>query len=272
MLDTSFHQGAGLHCSQQREDLRMLVVTTPRGSPQTVEALWQLCRSLQAIHYSVAVLDATEVETDYAPGLHQMLQQAPWGEYIMPGTRADTSALTVVPAALGLLGLINAAERRDQAHRTLEPLEPIFRRYSVLVIHAPLELLSTPVLTGYPTTPLLLAQPGSAELMECYRQIKHLAMHAGMSSRVAYMVAKDDLAQQQAAETNIKALERCVSHHLGQRLRATVVHHDCPTDLQRLGLLLLENASSLTAATVPTWQAPVLPSSAPPFTAFAQSH
>lgn len=276
MLDTGFHQGASLHCNQPQDELRLLVVTSPKGARKSMETLWQICRSLQNLGYPVAVLDAMTVETDYAPGLQQMLVHAPWGEYHAPNTCADASSITVVPAALGLLTLINAAQRRGQPEQTLEPLEPIFRRYSVVVVHAPMELLTTTMLTGSPTTPLLLTEPGQTELVECYRQLKHLTMHAGLTGVVAYMVSGADTAKQAQARENIQALERCVMHHLGQRLRATLVYEDHIPDLQRLALLLLENAGAITAPNPMAWPpshtAHSAHSASTPLAYFPQSH
>lgn len=270
MLDTGFHQGSGLHCSQPHDGLRLLVVTSPKGTLKTMESLWQICRSLQSLGYPVAVLDAMAAESANAPGLQQMLLQTPWSEYSAPAC-ADTCALTVVPAALGLLTLVNSAQRRGQPQQTLEPLEPIFRRYSVVILHVPMELLTTTMLTGSPTMPLLLTQPGQAELMECYRQLKHLAMYASLTGMVAYMVSGTDSAQAEQARENMQALERCVMHHLGQRLRATLVYENHIPDLQRLALLLLENAGSITAPSPMAWQAGAQANFSPS-THFTQSH
>lgn len=271
MLDASFHQGASLHCHQPQDELRLMVVSSPKGTLKTMEALWQVCRSLQSLGYPVVVLDAMTVESDQAPGLQQMLLHAPWDEYSALGACADAGALTVVPAALGLLTLVNAAQRKGQPQQTLEPLEPIFRRYSVVVIHAPMELLTTTMLTGCPTMPLLLTRPGQTELVECYRQLKHLTMHAGLTGMVAYMVSSADVAQQEQARENIQALERCVMHHLGQRLRATLVYEDHAPDLQRLALLLLENAGAITAPAPLAWQ-PGQQAHSAPLAYFVQSH
>lgn len=254
MLDTSFHQGSGLHCNQPQDGLRLMVVTSPKGALKTMESLWQICRSLQSLGYPVVVLDAMAVESANAPGLQQMLLHTPWDEYSAPAC-ADTCALTVIPAALGLLTLVNSAQRQGKPQQTLEPLEPIFRRYSVVVLHVPMELLTTTILMGSPTTPLLLTQPGQTELMECYRQLKHLTMHAGLTGMVAYMLSGANSAKEEQARENIQALERCVMHHLGQRLRATLVHEDHAPDLQRLALLLLENAGAITAPSPMAWQA-----------------
>ncbi|MDD2692695.1 MULTISPECIES: hypothetical protein [Simplicispira] len=271
MLENSFHQGTGLHCNRPQDELRLLVVASREDARQTQETLWQVCAHLQRLGYPVVVLDATAVETDRTPGLLQLLTHSPWDNGGQPHANANTSTLTVVPAALGLLTLVNTAQRKGLPLQTLEPLEPIFRRYAVVVLHAPLELLTSPLLAGSPAMPLLITHPGKTELVECYRQLKHLAIHAGLTGMVAYMAPSDDAAAQDQARENIQALERCAAHHLGQRLRATLLHEDRAQDMQRLALLLLENAGTITAPAPVSWPLNPLASSAI-YAPFVQSH
>ena len=122
MLDAHFHQGMGLQCQQPQDELRSLVFTSQEDSGKTLSTLWQLCGHLQRLGYPVVVLDATAVETERAPGLLQLLTHAPWADASAHGVHADTSALAVVPAALGMLTLANTAQRKGQAAQTLAAL------------------------------------------------------------------------------------------------------------------------------------------------------
>lgn len=255
MLDTHFHQGMGLQCHQPQDELRLLVVTSQEDGGKTLSTLWQLCGHLQRLGYPVVVLDATAVETERAPGLLQLLTHAPWADASTHGVHADTSALAVVPAALGMLTLANTAQRKGQAAQTLEQLEPIFRRYAVMVLYAPIELLSTPLLAGSSTMPLLVTKPGKNALMECYRQIKHLTLHANLNSMVAYVSPSATGKKAEQARNSLQALERCVAHHLGQRLHGTLLPDNSNADLQRLALLLLDNASAITTPSSIAWHA-----------------
>ena len=271
MLDNSFHQGSSLHCNRPQDELRLLVVASREDAQQTMETLWQICAHLQHQGYPVVVLDATEVETERAPGLLQLLTHSPWESSDQQRASANTSTLTVIPAALGLLTLVNTAQRKGQPLQTLEPLEPIFRRYAAVVLHAPLELLTSPLLAGSPAMPLLVTHPGKTELVECYRQLKHLAIHAGLTGMVAYMAPSDEAEAQDQARENIQALERCAAHHLGQRLRSILLNENRTQDMQRLALLLLENAGTITAPAPVVWPLNPLASSAT-YAHFIQSH
>ena len=264
MLENSFHQGTGLHCNRPQDELRLLVVASREDTRQTQETLWQVCAHLQHLGYPVVVLDATAVETERAPGLLQLLTHSPWDNGGQ--LHASTNTLTVVPAALGLLTLVNTAQRKGLPLQTLEPLEPIFRHYAVVVLHAPLELLTSPLLAGSPAMPLLITHPGKTELVECYRQLKHLAIHAGLTGMVAYMAPSDDAAAQDQARESIQALERCAAHHLGQRLRATLLHENRAQDMQRLAL-----PGTITAPAPVSWPLNPLASSAV-YAPFVQSH
>ncbi|MDD2608301.1 MAG: hypothetical protein PHX60_01225 [Giesbergeria sp.] len=253
MLDTHFHQGMGLQCQQPQDELRLLVVTSQDDGGKTLATLWQLCGHMQRLGYPVVVLDATAIETDRAPGLLQLLTHAPWADASVHGVHADASALAVVPAALGLLTLANTAQRKGEAAQTLAQLEPIFRRYAVVVLYAPIELMSTPLLAGSNTIPLLITKAGKNALMECYRQIKHLALHANLPSMVAYLSPHASGKKAEQARTSLEALERCVAHHLGQRLRGTLLPENSAADMQRLALLLLDSASTISTPSALAW-------------------
>ena len=136
MLDTSFHQGAGLHSFTPQSELRVLAVASQEQAESglEMETLWQLCASLQRLGYPVVVLDGTAYETEASPGLHHLLRQAPWNEGASLEADGNVSSLAVLPAAKGLSELVRIA------HATYAPplqgLLPYFRAYGLLVLHA----------------------------------------------------------------------------------------------------------------------------------------
>lgn len=239
MLDTSFHQGASLHFQTPQDELRLLAVASPQPEELGLETLWQVCLHLQRLGYPVVVLDGTAQESDDAPGLLDLLVHAPWHDGGLPGASKDTSNLAVLPAAQGLSTL---ACSRPHGQQALQALHPIFRRYAVVVVHAPLATLASPLLTGTTTTPLLITQPGKSGVLNSYRQLKHLALHAGLAGTVACVAQRH---QRQQAGNDLRTLQQCAARHLGQQIRTTTIDPGNPQDLQRLALQLLENAGTI---------------------------
>ena len=66
-------------------------------------------------------------------------------------------------------------------------LLPLFRAYAAVVLFAPPEL-AAPLLRGSASVPLVLPGPGAQGMVRSYRQIKHLALHAGVRCTVAAIV------------------------------------------------------------------------------------
>ena len=63
MLDTSFHQGSGLHSFTPEATLRLLAVASQDNAATGLDVLWQICASLQRLGYPVVVLDGTAPES-----------------------------------------------------------------------------------------------------------------------------------------------------------------------------------------------------------------
>ena len=59
MLDTGFHQAAGLNSFTPQAQLRVLAVASQERASSGLEMLWQICANLQRLGYPVAVLDGT---------------------------------------------------------------------------------------------------------------------------------------------------------------------------------------------------------------------
>ncbi|MDA8523751.1 hypothetical protein [Acidovorax sp. NCPPB 4044] len=265
MLDASFHQGASLLGLMPESQLRMVAILAQPDAAYGLETLFQVCSALQRMGYPVAVLDGTARETDAAPGLAHLLAAPSWqhGAPLDTGGAAAAS-LAVLPAAYGLRRL---ARQSVDAFAAQQTLQPFFRAYSVLAVYAPAETLA-PLVRETSAVPLLIAEGGD-HAVQSYRQLKHMAMHAGVPCTVASVVPTDRPASFARAHAVLAALQRCAERHLGSELHTTTLRANHPQDLQRLALQLLENAGTIGAAQVPA---------APPFIApqhtpqFARSH
>ncbi len=240
------HQGASLLHSAPETELRFAAVA---GVPDALglETLWHLCAHLQRLGYPVVVLDGCTPESEAAPGLEQLLEQDAWSETPGPDWHSAASSIAVLPSALGLHRLAAAAQAGGLP--PLAQLQPHFRAYALAVLHAPVEWLS-PLLPSHSITPLIITAPGTAGTQQTYRQLKHLALHAGLPSQVCAVVRGRESAQARRAHAQIETLQRCAAEHLGLTQHGLVVDAENPQDLQRLALQLLENAGTMADAAV----------------------
>ncbi len=248
MLEACFHQGAGLHRFMPQARLRVLGVAAPEhAAPQALEALWQVCAVLQKLAGPVLVLDATAGESQDAPGLLHLLQQAPWHERegaVAGGAAHASASLAVLPAARGLPRLLLLAQQAKAL--PLQGLLPYFRAYGVLVLLAPADLLAR-LLEHSATMPLILMPAGEAAMLAAYHSAKQFAVHAGLTSRVVALLERGDPAERAQAQTALGNLERCAAQYLGGLVRTTALQAQNPQDVQRLALQILENAGSIEA-------------------------
>ena len=267
MLDIGLHQGSSLHCHTPEVELRLATMVSQSGPGPALETLWQMCAHLRKLGYPVVVLDGTADESDDAPGLQQLLAHAPWAEGSVHGASAHASSLAVLPAMQGLHTL---AFHGVHLQQPLQPLQALFRQYTLVVLYAPVVTLASPLLAGTTTTPLLVMPPGHSGVVDSYKQLKHLLVHAGMVGTVACVTPHSTSAQRQQASEGLQALRQCAERHLGQHIGTTIIHADNPQDLQRLALQLLEKADTLSA---PAYVSAALPA---PFVsnprAFFQRH
>lgn len=166
MLDTGFHQAAGLNSFTPQAQLRVLAVASQERASSGLEMLWQICANLQRLGYPVAVLDGTALETDESPGLSHLLQ-APWNDGL--NASASVTSVAVLPAARGMLQLQRQAY--SEGTPPLQSLQPYFRAYGMLVLHAPAGLLA-PLLTHTSTIPLAVMEGGAAGVLSCYKSLQ----------------------------------------------------------------------------------------------------
>ena len=250
MLEACFHQGAGLHRFMPQARLRVLGVAAPEhAAPQALEALWQVCAALQKLAGPVLVLDGTAGESQEAPGLLHLLQQAPWHERegaIAGGAAHASASLAVLPAARGLPRLLHLA--KDAQAPALQGLLPYFRAYGMLVLYAPADLLGV-LLAQTAGMPLVLMSGDAEAVLAGYHGAKQLALHAGLTSRVVALLERGDAAERAQAQAVLDNLRRCAQQYLGGLVHTAAIHRQNPQDIQRLALQLLENAGSIEAQT-----------------------
>lgn len=258
MPDMDLHQGAGLRRDIAPLGLRLLAVLS-QNTAQATETLWQVCAQLQCLGYPVVVLDGTSAESDTAPGLAHLLVQPPWngGSVALPALDGtDAASLAVLPALHGLAALardahvaLHGTQHLHHPHpHPLQPLQALFQCYALVVLHAPVSTLASPLLEDLPTAPLLVLQPGADGVLEGYRQLKLLALHTGLASTVVCVAQPGDAEQQRHARDALHAVGSCAARHLGQRIGTTLLQAGDGSGLQRLALQLLEGAGALPAA------------------------
>jgi hypothetical protein len=248
MLERGMHQGASLLHTAPGTELRFAAVA---GVPDALglETLWHLCAHLQHLGYPTVVLDGCTPENEAAPGLEQLLEQDPWAETPGPDWHSGAASIAVLPSARGLHRLAHEAQAYGRP-APLAPLQPHFRAYALAVLHAPVQWLG-PLLQASAATPLIFTPPGTAGTQQAYRQIKHLALHAGLPSQVCAVVRGRESTRARRARAQIATLQRCAADHLGIAQRGLVVDAENPQDLQRLALQLLENGGTIAGAGAP---------------------
>ena len=242
MLDLGFHQAAGLHSFTPQHGVRVLAVVSQGNTGNGLEALWQICASLQRLGYPVVVLDGTAQETDESPGLFHLMEQNPWSESAPLNTGATASSLAVIPSAHGLQYL-----SRNAGHTHASPLErllPCFRTYGLVVLHAPASTLG-PLLTHTATIPLVVMGRGSAGVLTSYKSLKQIALHTGLPCMVAALLQSNTASERRKAQFGLRTLQSCAERHLGAPVRTTTIATQSPQELQRLALQLLENAGTM---------------------------
>jgi hypothetical protein len=242
MLDVSPHQAAGLQGFMPQADLRLAAVASDANPGTGLEPLWQVCAILQRLGYPVVVLDGTAQETDESPGLIHLLRDGPLRDTAALGSRVPVSSLAVVPAGKGLDVLGRQAVAAGLA--PLADLLPLFRRYGLLVLHAPATTLAS-LLTHTATVPLVIMGQGAAGVLSSYTSLKQIAVHTGLPCMVAALLRGGSEAERKAARASLQTLQKCASRHLGGPVRTTTISTQSPQDLQRLALQLLENAGTI---------------------------
>lgn len=231
MLDSA-HQCSGLQSAPAWQELQVCAIAYSATAPGS-DLLWPLSAQLQQLGYPVLVLDASQTETAATPGLRDLLAEPAW-QAMGLGLRPTQPSVAALPAALGLSQLDG-----------LEPLLAYARRYAVVIIHAPVDQLA-PLLQGQAMRPLLPLDMQPRGMVRSYRQIKHLALHAGLSCIVAGATAAHEPFARRHADTLMASLAQCAQRHLRMQPLCTRTDPGSAQDMRRLALLLLAHGATLT--------------------------
>ena len=258
------HQGMALHMSDaSTAGLRVLAVLhSASGTAAEQAVLWPLCAQLQRLGQKVLVLDGSQAESFYTPGLAQLLAQHAW--QAQAGLRAsvgDAQSVASLPARQGLKQLKASAD--EMGLDMLTALQAYVRGYTTVIIYASSETL-TPLLQGQGLQPLLVVPPDSEHLIESYRQLKHLAVFAGVECTIAALEAplsadgpqKYDWSRKQSSSQTAKqnaqtrlqrlnALLQCSQRHLGDAPVLMRLRWRQASDLHQLTLHMLKTACIL---------------------------
>ncbi|WFF80718.1 hypothetical protein [Delftia tsuruhatensis] len=270
MLETfpQLHQGLGLHGqpgAAAPSSLRVLAMlrdtaADPEGQSEQ-SLLWPVCASLQRLGMPVLVLDASQGEAADAPGLAQLLQQSAW--QARTGLHPDPrhSSVAVLPARQGLELL--PLQARQAGMTPMQWLQRHVRGYAIVMLYADADTLARN-LPGQAVHPLMVLPEHGPRVLGCYRQLKQLAVHAGLRCLLAPLLpgadpvdvtsydwrrgqtgARSQAEDAQRRQSQIDALLRCAQRHLGHApgLLPVRLHH--APDLQRLALQLLNHAGSV---------------------------
>ncbi|MEQ6474321.1 hypothetical protein [Comamonas sp. wu1-DMT] len=265
------HQGMALHMSDaSTAGLRVLAVLhSASGAAAEQAVLWPLCAQLQRLGQKVLVLDGSQAESFHTPGLAQLLAQHAW--QAQAGLRAsvgDAQSVASLPARLGLKQLKASAD--EMGLDMLTALQAYVRGYTTVIIYASSETL-TPMLQGQGLQPLLVVPPDSEHLIESYRQLKHLAVFAGVECTIAALEApvtadgpqKYDWSRKQSSSQTAKqnaqtrlqrlnALLQCSQRHLGDAPVLMRLRWRQASDLHQLTLHMLKTACILPMHAQPT--------------------
>jgi len=251
MLEFSLHQGISLYGRAPQDVLRLISMASVPGG-RALELLWAICMQLQGLGYPTVVLDGSASETPESPGLIDLLEHNLWIEAPMGALQATAHSLPVLPAARGL-AMFAPGQRISEA--PLACLQPLLRRYAVVVLYAPMPVLASCLATGSNASPLLLLGNGEDSVMRAYKDLKRLAMETELVSTVVSLAHGET--QRASAHRQLSTLRECAAKHLGQAPRTLALDPDRPADLQRLALELLEGAETLASTGLST----ALPSS-----------
>ena len=265
------HQGMALHMSDaSTAGLRVLAVLhSASGAAAEQAVLWPLCAQLQRLGQKVLVLDGSQAESFHTPGLAQLLAQHAWQAQV--GLRAsvgDAQSVASLPARMGLKQLKASAD--EMGLDMLTALQAYVRGYTTVIIYASSETL-TPLLQGQGLQPLLVVPPDSEHLIESYRQLKHLAVFAGVECTIAALEApltadgpqKYDWSRKQSSSQTAKqnaqtrlqrlnALLQCSQRHLGDAPVLMRLRWRQASDLHQLTLHMLKTACILPMHAQPT--------------------
>jgi len=242
MLDMVVNQGAGLQRMALQSVPRVMAVASHGQQQGELPLLWSLCATLVDLGHSVAVLDATTIESADNLGLAQMLDDA----HLLGDESSAPVSWSVIPAALGLTQLCQPMSRPGWP---LAPLSELFQRFGVVVIYAQAGLLAG-LLPDTGIEPLLTVVPVKMSAVTAYQALKQMLLNTKLRPTMAAIVGESSCSTGASSHSSVKNLQHCAMAFLGYRLDALAVRALQPAecrsdDMHRLALRLLENAMPL---------------------------
>lgn len=242
MLEFGQHQGTSLYGRVPQDALRLISVASVPGG-RSLEMLWAICMQLQRLGYPTVVLDGTTRESADGPGLLDLLEHNLWIEAPIGDAASAEPSLAVLPAARGLARL---APRERISAAPLACLQPLLRRYAVVVVYAAMPVLAASLMDHSSARPLVLLDSAEDCVTRAYKDVKWLALEAELSATVVSLAQEHG--QRTAAHQQLRALRECAGKHLAHMPRTLALDPQHAPDLQRLALELLESAEVLASA------------------------
>lgn len=249
MLDDWITQGVGLHRLASPAPLRIVTIASHGDKASELQLLWSLCTTWSSLGYSIAMLDATVCESPAQPGFEQLLDGVYWD-----ADAEGDNAWSILSAARGLVRLHQqAADDRFPLH-----LVPnLFPQNDILVVYADTDS----IVSFFPDSgmePLLTISSQKNALLAAYQNVKHLLLNARLRPTIISLVdsASNAMTSHAPVTPPTKKLQDCTREFLGQQIPAMVVNTArergrTSPDMERLALLLLENAIVLERSAPP---------------------
>jgi hypothetical protein len=241
MLDERLHPSAGLNGIALQYAQHVIVIASNGDWHGELPLLWNLCSAWTDMSYSVAVLDATTVESDEHPGLQQLLAH----ERFPLGGDQDPTNWAIFPAALGLAQLGQPVH----GHAPWDPIQTLghlLDKYEIILIYASaLDLANSLPDSGI--EPLLPISMSRLSIVPAYQALKHLTVKGRLHTTTVAVVDTANPAQLASAHLVSKNLQACAFNFLGQRISTLTAPshaedgHACD-DIKTLALRLLESA------------------------------
>lgn len=243
MLETGFHQGAGLQGLASHTAPRLVAMASHGDRPSELPLLWDLCAAWTELGYPVVVLDATHNETPQQPGLQQLL--APECRSEEPPREAADMAWPIYPAGLGLRQLFAGSDQTGYA-QPMGQLEQLFQNYDVVLLYAPAALLAER-LPGSGIAPLLTVSATGSSVLTAYQALKSLLINGRLQPTIVSMVDASDQSSKACGQNLNKSLQDCARSFLGRQVNTLCVDMHPASDpalrdVNRLALRLLESA------------------------------